>query len=157
MKCQASRTLYNTHLAKSKQLYRSKPMLTRVSRQTQLRLLTSIAYTPPDLIDLPRRWTQISPPVKDEMREYLTWKMEDDWKGMTIEEIKAIYYISYGGWGPRAANGGSQMSPTYLVWKGLFNIVLFAALGVSVLNLKRDKAVDESLKRLRALENGAST
>lgn len=93
-------------------------------------------------------------PLKEEIVEYLTWRMEDDWRMMTMKETEAAYFISYGNWGPRSPSGQGQVSPTYLIWKGLFNVILFLALGVSIINLKRDKAFEARLKRL---ENESSS
>lgn len=132
-------------------------MLTRVNRRAQAKWLSSITYTPPDLADLPKRWPKISPPVKEEIIEYLTWRMEDDWRHIPFKEIRASYFVSYGEWGPRSSAGDAQVSPTFLIHKGLFNALLFIALGVSVLNIKRDKSVDSALNRLKSLESRSET
>lgn len=94
----------------------------------------------------------MSPLVKEEIVEYLTWSMEGDWKKMALKEVQASYYVSYGEWGPRSSAGDVQTSPTFLIWKSLFNVILFLALGVSVLNLKRDKSVQSALEQLQKRE-----
>lgn len=127
------------------------PMLARVVRPRQVRLLSATVYIPPKLDDLPKRWPEMSGPLKDEIVEYLTWRMEDSWKTMPRAEIEAAYFISYGPWGPRSPSGQAQVSPTYLIWKGLFNAILFLALGVSIVNLKRDRELHEKLKRLETV------
>ncbi|QLL33051.1 hypothetical protein HG536_0D05720 [Torulaspora globosa] len=123
-------------------------MLARLAAPRQVRLLSGIGYIPPKLDELSKRWPEMSGPLKEEIVEYLTWRMEDSWKTMPREEIKAAYFISYGPWGPRSPSGQGQLSPAFLVWKGLFNAILFLALGVSIVNLKRDKELEEKLKRL---------
>lgn len=92
----------------------------------------------------------MNPSLKEEIIEYIGWKMEDNWKLMPLNEIKASYYISYGEWGPRSSAGGGQVAPTYFIWKGLFSSTLFLALGISLFNMMKDKKVDE---RLKVLEN----
>lgn len=124
-------------------------MLARVGRPRKVRFLSGIAYTPPKLDNLSQRWSGINAPLKEEIVEYLTWRMEDSWKGMSPKEVEAAYFISYGPWGPRSASGQGQVSPTFLIWKGLFNVILFMALGVSIVNLKRDKELEEKLERLQ--------
>ncbi|QLQ80058.1 hypothetical protein HG537_0D00580 [Torulaspora globosa] len=118
-------------------------MLPRVVRTRQVRLLSGTVYIPPRLDSLSKRWPEMSGPLKEEIVEYLTWKMEDSWKTMSRAEIEAAYFISYGPWGPRSPSGQAQVSPTFLIWKGLFNAILFVALGVSVVNLKRDRALEK--------------
>lgn len=116
------------------------------------RHVSSLSYTPPSMVDLPSHWSTMNPQLREEIIEYLVWKMEDSWKSMTIDEIKASYYISYGPWGPRGRSG-TQLTPMMLIWKGLFSTLLFAALGVSLINLKKDKQIEQ---RLRELEEHSS-
>ncbi|CAR31062.1 hypothetical protein ZYGR_0P03680 [Zygosaccharomyces rouxii] len=112
------------------------------------RSASSLSYTPPSMVDLPSRWSTMNPQLQEEITEYLTWKMEDSWKLMTVDELKASYYISYGQWGPRGKTD-IQLTPTMLIWKGLFSTLLFTALGVSLINLKRDKHMDKALNGLQ--------
>lgn len=129
-------------------------MLFKVGRQHLLgRYLSSVMYTPPNISDLPRKWATMNPSLKEEIIEYIGWKMEDSWTTLPLNEVKASYYISYGEWGPRSSAGGGQVDPTYFIWKGLFSSTLFLALGVSLFNMRKDKKVDEHLK---LLENKAS-
>ena len=111
-----------------------------------------VIYHPPSLKNIPRRWNNLSTSIKEEIQEYLDWQMTGDWRDMTIEEKKCVYYISYGSWGPRSTgipskdkaysnsnNSNEQMNIPYLVIRGLFNLVLFSALGVCIINLQKDK------------------
>ncbi|CCD26877.1 Mtc3p NDAI_0I03090 [Naumovozyma dairenensis CBS 421] len=110
-------------------------------------------YIPPDEIkDVPQKWDIIKPKMlKDEILEYLRWKMEGNWSKMSREEQMAIYSISYGKWGPRSeaknknglGNGGKELNLSYILMRTVFNLILLSAAGVSLLNLKRDK---ETLK-----------
>lgn len=99
------------------------------------------------MVDLPSRWSTMSPQLQEEITEYLAWKMEDSWKLMTVEELRASYFISYGAWGPRG-KPGVQLTPIMLIWKGLFSSLLFTALGVSLINLRKDKQMDQALNEL---------
>ncbi|GAV54634.1 hypothetical protein ZYGR_0AN01020 [Zygosaccharomyces rouxii] len=117
-------------------------------KQLTKRPASSLSYTPPSMVDLPSRWLTMSPQLQEEITEYLVWKMEDSWKLMTVDEIKASYYISYGTWGPRVKSG-IQLTPMLLIWKGLFSTLLFTALGVSLINLKRDKQIGQTLNELQ--------
>lgn len=107
--------------------------------------------------DLSKKWPKMNPLLKEEIIEYLEWKMEGDWKLVPKEEVRAMHYLSYGDWGPRSPSGQTPTSPTFLIWKGLFNTILFLALGVSIINLKRDKAMDEKIERLKSLSTTSPT
>ena len=102
-------------------------------------------YTPPSLRDLPSRWAEIKrfdEPLAEEIEEYLEWKMEDDWHEMSREEAIAIYYISYGPWGPRATTTtttAANSNPAYFAVRLAFNLMLLTACGVTLYNLLADK------------------
>lgn len=106
---------------------------------------SSAVYHPPTLTNIPKRWNSLPQPLKEEIQEYLDWQMKGDWQEMTPEEKQAGYYISYGTWGPRSkatqkdTNSNQQINIPYLVIRGLFNVALFSAVGVAMVNLKRDK------------------
>lgn len=123
-------------------------MLAIVSlRHLLKRPVSYLSYTPPSMVDLPSRWSTMSPQLQEEITEYLAWKMEDSWKLMTVEELRASYFISYGAWGPRGKLE-VQLTPIMLIWKGLFSSLLFTALGVSLINLRKDKQMDQALNEL---------
>lgn len=111
------------------------------------RFPSTVSYVPPNMADLSSRWPAMDPLLQEEIIEYLTWKMEGSWRQMSNTELRACYYISYGQWGPRG-DSGEQLSPMLLIWKGLFSTTLFAALGLSLFNLKRDKQTEQALKEL---------
>lgn len=118
-------------------------------KQLVKRTASSLSYTPPSMVDLPSRWSAMNPQLQEEITEYLVWKMEDPWKSMNIDERRAIYYISYGNCGPRGSNSGVQLTPMMLIWKGLFSTLLFTALGISLVNLKKDKQTNQALNKLQ--------
>lgn len=105
-------------------------------------------YTPPDLSQIDKQWTtkKIKISLKEEIQEYLVWKMGDDWKNMATDDIKAAYYISYGKWGPRGDGDTLMNNPIYVVLKSTFTVLLFAAIGVSVINLRNDKKIMTGLE-----------
>ncbi|KAK5781332.1 hypothetical protein RI543_001173 [Arxiozyma heterogenica] len=133
---------------------------TKIMRQWSYRYISgnSVIYHPPSLKNIPTKWNQLSIPLKEEIQEYLDWQMTGDWRDMSANEKQSIYYISYGSWGPRGNqilnikriftnfgnnNNGTQVNISYLVIRGLFNLALVSAVGVSILNLKKDKQLKD--------------
>lgn len=123
-------------------------------RQRIIRLASTEAladeYIPPrELSEVATKWTTWKRrALKEEIIEYLDWKMEDDWKLMSLEEKRACYFIGYGNWGPRAAKIGTKpetapVSVSYLLMRSVFNLLLFGAVGVSILNLQKDKKMEQ--------------
>lgn len=116
----------------------------------QYRALSDV-YHPPSLINIPQRWRSLPQPLQREIQEYLDWQMTGDWNRMSREEMQSAYYVSYGSWGPRARYKGpigrgaettgsnQQINIPYLVIRALFNLALFSAVGVAMVNVKRDK------------------
>lgn len=125
------------------------PQILRSRCKLSRRVLSQVSYRPPDLSNVDQQWDKMQLPLKEEVIEYLNWKMEDDWKKMPVIEKKAIYHISYGDFGPRASSGAGTVSPVYLLWKSLFSGILFLALGVSILNVKRDRKINSQLRNLQ--------
>lgn len=115
------------------------------------RTFAQISYNPPDVSEIASKWRTLQPLLKEEIIEYLNWKMEDNWDKMSKNEMKAVYYISYGDWGPRSSSGTGQLPPSYLIWKSLFSGILFTALGVSVTNMIKDKRTNAKLQELGEL------
>ncbi|EDO15367.1 hypothetical protein Kpol_460p2 [Vanderwaltozyma polyspora DSM 70294] len=108
-------------------------------------------YTPPDLSQVTKQWNTktMSPLLKEEIKEYLVWKMEDDWKTMTNDETKAAYYLSFGSWGPRGKGGSEGSDPIFILLKSTYSLLIFAGLGVSLVNFKRDKSLLKDLETLK--------
>ena len=105
---------------------------------------SNIAYVPPSLSKLNERWQIMDKQLQDEIIEYLEWKMEDpDWKNMTSDEIKSIYYISYGSWGPRKQR--IQNNTVYIIFRFIFNLTLLASLGVAYKNWSNDRRTQKEL------------
>lgn len=80
--------------------------------------------------------------------------MKGDWQEMSLMEKQGAYYIGYGKWGPRSKttkdsrnsrnSSNQQINIPYLTIRGLFNLALFSAVGVAVINWKRDKEVRDA-------------
>lgn len=51
--------------------------------------------------DLNQRWEQLTPVDQQEIVSKLAERQKLDWKELTPAEKKALWYISYGEWGPR--------------------------------------------------------
>lgn len=119
--------------------------LLSIPRQISIRMLSAQTYHPPNLSNLPTRWNSLDPPLKEEIQEYLDWQMRGDWRDMSRDELKSAYHIGYGPWGPRSKfqtkdrTGQTDINIPYLVIRGLFNIALFSAVGVAMVNINRDK------------------
>lgn len=117
------------------------------------RLVSTIEYSPPPLSNLDLKiWNKTSPPVREEIIEYLQWKMEDDWHEVTKDEVKAAYFISYGIWGPRSSPGSNDshfQTSSELIVRGLASIVLFTALITTAFAYKHDRALYKKLEKLK--------
>lgn len=113
-------------------------------------LSTQPIYTPPDLSNLTvQRWNILHRDIKDEVIEYLEWKMKEDWSKLTADEVKASYLVSFGEWGPRSfTHSQSQTDSSTLIIKSIFSVVLFAAVGVSIINYTNDRDVNKKLELL---------
>ncbi|AMD22684.1 HHL086Wp [Eremothecium sinecaudum] len=121
------------------------------------RFLATVSYQPPDFTNLNvASWNRMKQPIRDEISEYLAWKMEDSWHNVTKEEMKAAYFISFGKWGPRAASGSKdaqmQMSTPEIIVRGLSSMILFTAVIVAIMNYKQDKDLNAKLEGLRELK-----
>lgn len=121
--------------------------------QMFLRCLSSRAYEPPKIEGLnSEKWLEMKNDVKEEIIEYLDWKMGDDWKQLSPVDKKASYFVSYGEWGPRAKPGSKaaqmQLSGAEIILRGVFSGILFTAVAVSVINYQTDRKVQESLEKL---------
>ncbi|SCU82986.1 LAFA_0D01134g1_1 [Lachancea sp. 'fantastica'] len=125
------------------------------------RLSSSAVYTPPKYDELDTNtWLKIEKETREEILEYLDWKMESNWSLMTPREQRAAYFVSYGDYGPRAKPGSKaaqmQMSGAELILRGIFSTVLFTAVAISVLNYGKDRKVMENLDKLKESANPGS-
>jgi len=100
----------------------------------------------PDLNGLEKRWPKMKELDQADVIDYLNWRAEDDWKYLTTQEKKSLYYIYFGNWGPRSPTPPQSVSGTVL--KGLFGGVLTIALGVGVMNYAYDLEREEKVKNL---------
>ncbi|SCU95446.1 LADA_0G15676g1_1 [Lachancea dasiensis] len=124
-----------------------------VVKRNVARALSSVVYEPPRYDELNvDSWLKMDKDTKEELKEYLNWKMEDRWSEMTPKEQRAIYFISFGRWGPRAKPGSKaaqmQLTGAEIILRGVFSGILFAALAVSVINYREDRKVAENLRVL---------
>ncbi|CUS24201.1 LAQU0S14e02476g1_1 [Lachancea quebecensis] len=111
------------------------------------------SYEPPQIDGLTsKKWVKLEKEVKEEIMEYLDWKMEGDWKAMPASEKKASYFVSFGEWGPRAKPGSKeaqlQMTGAEIILRGVFSGVLFMAVAVSIMNYQKDRQLQKNLKKL---------
>ncbi|SCU88162.1 LANO_0D01288g1_1 [Lachancea nothofagi CBS 11611] len=121
--------------------------------QSASRHSSAMVYEPPKFDELnSETWIKLNKDTKEEIQEYLDWKMEDRWSNMSPREQRAIYFISYGEWGPRAKSGSKeaqmQMSGAEIILRGIFSGVLFTAVAVSIMNYQSDRKMKENLNKL---------
>ncbi|CEP62959.1 Mtc3p LALA0_S06e07822g [Lachancea lanzarotensis] len=118
------------------------------------RCLSTAVYEPPKYDELDTNtWLKIDKETREEITEYLDWKMEANWSLMTPREQRAAYFVAFGDYGPRAKPGSKaaqmQMSGAELILRGVFSTVLFTAVAISVLNYGKDRRVMENLDKLK--------
>lgn len=111
-------------------------------------------YSPPDMSKLVNGgWLQMNRDTREEINEYLDWRMEEPWKNLDLNEKKCAYYIAFGEWGPRAKKGSKEdqleMNGPELILKALFSMTLFTALAFALPNYKKDKTLQDDLNKLR--------
>ncbi|SCV04655.1 LAME_0H20164g1_1 [Lachancea meyersii CBS 8951] len=130
------------------------PLIRRINRFS-----STTVYEPPKFEELnTSTWLKMNKETKDEIIEYLDWKMEADWSGMAQHEQRAAYFVSFGDWGPRAEPSSKaaqmQMSGAEIILRGIFSGVLFAAVAVSALNYGEDRKVSKNLEMLKKNAEG---
>ncbi|CAI1981495.1 hypothetical protein SEUBUCD646_0G00580 [Saccharomyces eubayanus] len=105
-------------------------------------------YQPPvvEITNIKNSWPTLRPEVRDEIREYVRWRMEEDWRHLPLEEIKAAYFLSYGPCGGRFK--GNQWNVGYTGMRMAFNLVLFGGAAAAFYNWKQDKKLEERLNGL---------
>ncbi|CAH02643.1 Mtc3p [Kluyveromyces lactis] len=111
-------------------------------------------YSPPDMSKLVQGgWLHMNRDTREEINEYLDWRMEEPWKNLDLNDKRCAYYIAYGEWGPRAKKGSKEdqieMNGPELILKAMFSLTLFLALGFAFPNYKKDKTLQENLDKLR--------
>lgn len=116
---------------------------------------TSHQYIPPDISKLNiETWSSMDKDLKEEVIEYINWRMEENWKNLTPKEAQAAYFLSFGEWGPRAKNGNKdsmqQLSVPEGLVKGMFTSILFTAFGVAMVNYKKDKDIAKQIDELKS-------
>ncbi|CAI4039069.1 hypothetical protein SMKI_07G0360 [Saccharomyces mikatae IFO 1815] len=105
-------------------------------------------YQPPvaEITNIDKLWFTLRPEVRDEIKEYLRWRTEEDWRHIPLEEIKAAYFLSYGPCGSRSK--GNQWNVGYTGMRMVFNLVLFGGAATAFYNRKQDKKLEEQLTSL---------
>lgn len=124
----------------------------RVTRSGTVKRFSSSweqVYTPPDMSKLVKGdWLLMNRDTREEIVEYLDWRMEEPWTNLSQADKQSAFYIAYGNWGPRAPKGSKEdqlaMSGPELMVKAIFSFTLFLGLGFVAVNYKKDKAVRES-------------
>lgn len=129
-----------------------RPLFSRCGRR--LNSSWSHIYTPPDMSKLVKgEWIHMNRDLREEIVEYLDWRMEEPWQNLSLNDKQCAYYISYGEWGPRAAKGSKEqqleMNGPELLVKAIFSFTLFLGLGFATINYKKDKNVQDDLEKLR--------
>lgn len=103
---------------------------------------------PPDLSNLDQRWPKMKELDQADILDYLEAKSAGDWKQLSEQEKRALYYISYGAWGPRS--GKHELSTSAVVLKNISRGVALIALGVALTAFADDFETQERLDALIA-------
>ncbi|KAH3671525.1 hypothetical protein OGAPHI_000228 [Ogataea philodendri] len=90
-----------------------------------------------DVSNLPARWNKLAGDAQQDIINYLKVKQEFAWTYLTQDEKKAIYYISYGEWGPRDEK---SMGIPDLVFKIMSSSILLGVAGFTLLTYARDQS-----------------
>ncbi|ODV83693.1 hypothetical protein CANARDRAFT_29688 [[Candida] arabinofermentans NRRL YB-2248] len=101
-----------------------------------------------DVTNLPSRWLRLSGEDQLDIINYLNVKQQFGWNFLTPDEKKAIYYISYGDWGPR--NQQSLNLPE-MIFRIMSISILFGVVGFSLINYATDKG------KVNELEGGVTS
>lgn len=88
-----------------------------------------------DVSNLAARWPTLSFEGQQDVISYLRVKQEFGWEYLSKDEKRAIYYIAYGGWGPRDR---ATMTGAEFAFRALTTALLFGVLGVTAVNYRVD-------------------
>lgn len=74
-------------------------------------------YDVPDLRNLEKRWNSLDALDQEDIQLYLEDRMRVDWKDLSLDEKRAIWFVNYGPWGPRAVSPDKpERIYGYYVW-----------------------------------------
>jgi cytochrome c oxidase subunit 4 len=108
----------------------------------------------PSLHNIPQRWQKLKELEQADIVDFLALRSEKPWTQLGTDEKRALYYISFGEWGPRATTPQKSVSSTML--SGLFSGMLLIAAGVSLYNYALDQEYEEkynnTLERVKELQ-----
>lgn len=93
----------------------------------QPRRFSSDSLDKPNLMSLHKRWDKMDAVESEEIIIYLDDRCRGDWRNLTDEEKKAVWFVNYGPWGPRAARPDDPGK----IYGQLGKVVLGVMLGVS--------------------------
>lgn len=91
--------------------------------------------------NLPERWSSLNQTDQKQLAESLFEAQKGDWKQLTLEQKRALYYIAYGAHGPRAELPEGFYKKVAL---GTFGTVLAAAalfIGYTQMFMKRPTTI----------------
>lgn len=107
----------------------------------ELRYRTQKNPVVPNVLGLPNRWGTMDHGQQDDIIAYLEDIQRGDWRDITPEEKRAIWYIYFGPWGPRSEK---QTDPgkIYGYFAGFISISLLAALGFKINRDRHDQQTE---------------
>lgn len=74
-------------------------------------------YDVPDLRSIEKRWKTMDALDQEDVQLYLEDRMRNDWRDLSADEKRAIWFVNYGAWGPRAANPDKpERIYSYYIW-----------------------------------------
>jgi len=107
-----------------------------------------------DVKDLSNRWERMTLDDKQDILNYLDVKQSFAWPHLSKDEKKAIYYISFGKWGPR---NHPPMTVPEMIFRGLTSIFLFGAFGFAMVNYRNDRKMIQELEKGKKLDEQHSS
>lgn len=76
-----------------------RPARQNLVKATQVRHASVIST--PTIINLESRWEKMTSEEQEDIISQLVERQKGSWKELTLQEKRAVWYISYGSWGPR--------------------------------------------------------
>ncbi|GME73789.1 unnamed protein product [[Candida] boidinii] len=100
-----------------------------------------------DYSQLEKRWLKMKPEDQLMLIDDINTLQTFSWKFLTKDQKKAIYYISYGQWGPRTQE---NLNIPELIFKIFSSSILFGVVGFAIVNYAIDKEKVQEIEETEA-------
>ncbi|KAH3900837.1 uncharacterized protein SCODWIG_01692 [Saccharomycodes ludwigii] len=110
---------------------------------------SKIVYIPPDMSKISKHtWPDnYKQSIKDEICEYIDWKMIGPWHRMSKLDQKVAYFLAFGEYGPRQDK--KILTPQEMLYKMIYTSILFGAFAVCIFNIKKDNDFNKKVDHLK--------